>query len=193
LRPLIRQSGKAPREMSRRDEIWRDGALVTVAGGKLTGYRKMAEETMATVAAVLDRPVPMPAPLAPLPGGDRADLEALAAEIAARYQVEPAVALRVTRLYGSETFAVLGERPVPLSASLFREEVRWAVEVEGAATLEDAIYRRLRVAWYQPAERAELLEPVALIMGGLLGWDAARVAAELASTRARLDAERSFD
>ena len=44
LRPLILQRGKSTREISRKDEIWvsRSG-LITIAGGKLTGYRKMAE------------------------------------------------------------------------------------------------------------------------------------------------------
>lgn len=44
LRPLIYEEGKPPSEVSRRDEIFlsRSG-LITIAGGKLTGYRKMAE------------------------------------------------------------------------------------------------------------------------------------------------------
>lgn len=44
LRPLIHEDGKDPSEISRKDEIWTsDSGLVTIAGGKLTGYRKMAE------------------------------------------------------------------------------------------------------------------------------------------------------
>jgi len=192
LRPLIRQTGKAPKEMSRRDEIWRDGSLVTVAGGKLTGFRKMAEATMAAVGDLLGRALDMPAPLAPLPGGECTDLAALTREIAGRYQVDAAVAARLTRLYGSETFAVLGDQPTPLSASVFLEEVRWAVAVEGAASLEDTIYRRLRAAWYLPNECDELLERSATVMGESLGWDDARRALEVAATRARLAAELAF-
>jgi len=192
LRPLIHQAGKAPREMSRRDEIWRDGPLVTVAGGKLTGFRRMAEQTMAAVGEVLGRQLDMPAPLARLPGGARADLEVLQREVATRYQVDAAVAARLVRLYGSETFDVLGERPEPVSASVFREEIGWAVEVEGARTLEDVLYRRLRVAWYQPDERAELVERVAGVMAGQRGWDPVQCAAEVAAVRERLAAELDF-
>jgi glycerol-3-phosphate dehydrogenase len=192
LRPLIHQAGKAPREMSRRDEIWRDGPLVTVAGGKLTGFRRMAEQTMAAVGEVLGRRLDMPAPLAPLPGGDRGDLDGLQREVATRYQLDDPVAERLVRLYGSETFAVLGERPEPMSASVFREEVRWAMEVEGARTLEDVLYRRLRVAWYQPDERAELVERVAEVMAGLQGWEPARRAAEVAAAREQLAQELVF-
>jgi glycerol-3-phosphate dehydrogenase len=44
LRPLIHEDGKSPSEISRKDEIWTsDSGLITIAGGKLTGYRKMAQ------------------------------------------------------------------------------------------------------------------------------------------------------
>lgn len=44
VRPLIREEGKGPSEISRKDEIWTsETGLITIAGGKLTGYRKMAE------------------------------------------------------------------------------------------------------------------------------------------------------
>jgi glycerol-3-phosphate dehydrogenase len=44
IRPLIQEKGKSPSEISRKDEIWlSDTGLITIAGGKLTGYRKMAE------------------------------------------------------------------------------------------------------------------------------------------------------
>ncbi|NDI37159.1 glycerol-3-phosphate dehydrogenase/oxidase [Chengkuizengella sediminis] len=44
VRPLIYEDGKKPSEISRKDEIWQsESGLITIAGGKLTGYRKMAE------------------------------------------------------------------------------------------------------------------------------------------------------
>jgi glycerol-3-phosphate dehydrogenase len=44
LRPLIYESGKSASEISRKDEIWEsESGIITIAGGKLTGYRKMAE------------------------------------------------------------------------------------------------------------------------------------------------------
>lgn len=44
VRPLISEEGKNPSEISRKDEIWEsETGLYTIAGGKLTGYRKMAE------------------------------------------------------------------------------------------------------------------------------------------------------
>ena len=47
LRPLIHEEGKSPSELSRKDEIFiSDSGLLSMAGGKLTGYRKMAERVV---------------------------------------------------------------------------------------------------------------------------------------------------
>nr|WP_187370767.1 glycerol-3-phosphate dehydrogenase/oxidase [Bacillus timonensis] len=54
LRPLIYEEGKDPSEISRKDEIWvSDSGLITIAGGKLTGYRKMAETVVDKVGKLL--------------------------------------------------------------------------------------------------------------------------------------------
>ncbi|KMY45212.1 glycerol-3-phosphate dehydrogenase [Bacillus sp. FJAT-27916] len=51
VRPLISQEGKGASEISRKDETWiSDSGLITIAGGKLTGYRKMAETVVNLVA-----------------------------------------------------------------------------------------------------------------------------------------------
>ncbi len=43
LRPLIHEEGKSPSELSRKDEVFiSDTGLISIAGGKLTGYRRMA-------------------------------------------------------------------------------------------------------------------------------------------------------
>ena len=50
LRPLIHEKGKDPSEISRKDEIWfSESGIMTIAGGKLTGYRKMAEQIVDSV------------------------------------------------------------------------------------------------------------------------------------------------
>lgn len=56
LRPLIAEEGKgnSPSEISRKDEIFiSDSGLISMAGGKLTGYRKMAEQAVDTVVKQL--------------------------------------------------------------------------------------------------------------------------------------------
>jgi len=47
VRPLIHEEGKSPSELSRKDEIFTsETGLISIAGGKLTGYRKMAERIL---------------------------------------------------------------------------------------------------------------------------------------------------
>jgi glycerol-3-phosphate dehydrogenase len=56
VRPLIQEEGKSPSEISRKDEIFlSDSGLISIAGGKLTGYRKMAERVVDEVTAQLHR------------------------------------------------------------------------------------------------------------------------------------------
>ena len=54
LRPLIHEEGKSTSELSRKDEIFTsDTGLISMAGGKLTGYRKMAERVVNRIARKL--------------------------------------------------------------------------------------------------------------------------------------------
>lgn len=56
LRPLIHEDGKSPSELSRKDEIFESPTgLISIAGGKLTGYRKMAERIVDLVGKRLDK------------------------------------------------------------------------------------------------------------------------------------------
>jgi glycerol-3-phosphate dehydrogenase len=55
LRPLIHEEGKSASELSRKDEIFTsDTGLISMAGGKLTGYRKMAERVVNRIAKKMD-------------------------------------------------------------------------------------------------------------------------------------------
>ena len=56
LRPLIHEEGKSASELSRKDEIFvSETELISIAGGKLTGYRKMAERIVDLVAKKYER------------------------------------------------------------------------------------------------------------------------------------------
>jgi glycerol-3-phosphate dehydrogenase len=56
LRPLIHEDGKSASELSRKDEIFvSDSELISIAGGKLTGYRKMAERVVELVSKKYER------------------------------------------------------------------------------------------------------------------------------------------
>ncbi len=196
LRPLIAEPGKEAKEMSRKDEVWiGPGGLITIAGGKLTGFRKMAEEVMVRVAERLEKTLPPTPEATPLPGGDFVgDLEHRARALPGVDNLGRACADRLVRLYGSEADAVLasGAEPLVAGGEVLCGEVDWAVNVEAAHTLEDVVYRRTRAAWYSPAERDALLAPAAARMAQLLGWDEGEQQRQIGAVRQRYADEMAF-
>jgi glycerol-3-phosphate dehydrogenase len=196
LRPLIAQPGKAAREMSRRDEIRVSRAgLITIAGGKLTGFCKMAEDVVDRVGEALGRTLPAPAAAEPLPGGALpADPEAEVARLAQEAGLDTALSRRLVGLYGAESREVLalGAEPLAPGSPVRAGEVDWAVNHEAAETLVDWLYRRVRAPLYAPAGCAALLAPAAERLQALLGWSPARRDEEVAAAGARLAADRAF-
>jgi glycerol-3-phosphate dehydrogenase len=201
LRPLIAKPGKRAREISRRDEIWVGASrLITIAGGKLTGYRRMAVNVIDRVVEVVDRLRTNQArgkdeEDTPLPGGDFAgDLQGLAVATARESGVDEKCANRLVRLYGNEAVAVAarGRDPVVAGGSVLGGEIGWAVEQEAAATLEDVVYRRTRAALYSARECGALLEPVALQLQSRLGWTDDERRAQIEAVRSRLRHDLAF-
>ena len=197
LRPLLAQPGKPPQEISRRDEVMLGPAgVVTIAGGKLTGYRPMARAALERAAQEAGlRLADAPGEEAPLPGGDfDGDLDRLAAQVAAGAGVPITCARRLARLYGAEACAVaaLGAEPLCEDRDVLAGEVEWAVRREGALRLEDVLYRRLRTALYRPQARETAVDPAARRMAALAGWSDERTEREMAAVRARLRADLAF-
>ncbi|MCB0992994.1 MAG: glycerol-3-phosphate dehydrogenase/oxidase [Acidimicrobiales bacterium] len=170
VRPLVAEPGKSAKEISRKDEIVSGpGGMLSIAGGKLTGFRKMAEDIVELVGRQLGVTLSDGPGTAPIPGGEPVPL------------AEDPLARRLTRLYGSEAQQVisLGADPLVKGVPAVEGEVDWAIDVEAAVTLEDVVYRRTRVAWYLPTHRNELADAMARRMATKLGWDDARTIAEL--------------
>ena len=120
LRPLISEEGKDPSEISRKDEIFiSDSQLISIAGGKLTGYRKMGESIVDLVTEQLKREEGASFPKKstkhlPVSGGEvngskgftefRADREQQAMKLG----LNKATAQMLTGRYGSNVDHVLG-------------------------------------------------------------------------------------
>ena len=192
LRPLLAEEGKSPSEISRRDEIMIDEAsgLVTIAGGKLTAYRRMAERIVDLVYDRLKRRrEPCGTEHAPLPGGE-APVPSLPATLSAAAQS------RMARLYGATCTRLLARDPTATSLpgipGVLRAEVEHAIDEEMALTLEDVLERRTRVLLFDPRQGLDGLDEVAGIMARRLDWDAERTAAEVANYRRLAASLRSF-
>ena len=179
-RPLVAEPGKGASETSRRDEIWQGpGAMLSIAGGKLTAYRRMAERVVDRVEGELGRkPSRCRTASEPLPGGETST-QAVRAQLTA-LGLEPLAAERLAGLYGSTAPLVTGGPAM---------EAERAVLNEGALSLEDYWVRRGARAWFDPDGGIASLEPAARAMAPLLGWTDAETAAQIVACRHRHDVD----
>ncbi|MSR19570.1 MAG: glycerol-3-phosphate dehydrogenase/oxidase [Gemmatimonadetes bacterium] len=202
IRPLIAEEGKSTRDTSREDEVWTTPpGLVTIAGGKLTTYRRMAGRVIDALRDDLGAPPNDTDRTADvlLPGAPAGDVVAFSEDRARRLRAagvpQPTIE-RLCWLYGRQLDGLLelGSQDAAWLAPLgpgvpaVRGEVKLAVETEMACTLADFMDRRSALLLFSPNFGLAGAVEAAAIMGGLLGWDAARRAEELASYQ-RLAAE----
>jgi glycerol-3-phosphate dehydrogenase len=205
LRPLVYEAGKKPSEISRKDEVVVSAAgMITIAGGKLTTFRRMAERVLeAVVQALGTTPRPSRSAEEPLAGGDldgAPDLEGWAASFAVRPRLaalDPALRARLVATYGTEALdlaAAPADELVPLAegAALTAAEVRFAVRAEMARTLADVLERRSRIALFDTDAAAALAPAAAAIVAAELGWDATRRDAEVAAFLRQCDARLAW-
>ena len=202
LRPLVREEGKAPSEISRKDEIATDAAtgLISIAGGKLTTYRRMAERVVDLVFDRLGRSAPpCRTDQVALPGGEPTSLDAAA--LADRLpQLSADQAARLFRLHGAtceRLLARIGESPasgeiVSGLPGVLRAEIEHALDDEMALTLEDLLDRRTRSLSFDRRQGIEGVEAAAAIASRRLGWSAERTAAEIDGYRRLAASLRSF-
>lgn len=184
IRPLVADgSGRASKELSRKDEVWvSSSGMLSVGGGKLSAYRAMAERIVdQVVAANAFTAAPCQTAEVSLPGGDSATTLLNDWDAAARE--------RIQRLYGSEAGAVVAN--ASSAVDLVEAEVSQAVLSEGALRLEDYWARRSSRAWFDEAAGLPILAQAATAMGALLNWNAARQAAEIENCLAIDAASRS--
>jgi len=171
VRPLV-DDGASAAQAATRDYVLAldapDGGapLLSVFGGKITTYRKLAEAALAKLAAHLPLASGSWSSRAPLPGGDFPveGTEALIAELRARYRFVGADHMaRLVRAYGTRTRVLLGcaTRAVDLGrrfgADLTEAEVRYLMAEEWAQTTEDVLWRRTKLGLrLAPAEVRDL-------------------------------------
>jgi glycerol-3-phosphate dehydrogenase len=207
LRPLLAPAhARSASDVSREHRVVESASgLVTIAGGKLTTYRRMARDTVDRVAKRLHqldgRPLPPRAATdrLPLPGGESSDLDVLVEAVRAR-GIPDVRARHLVRHYGSESAAVLnlvdrdrslGE-PIIAGRPEVWAEVVHAVEREMAARLADVLIRRLHLFYEDPAHGSTVSSAVAARLAQLLGWDDTRRDEEVADYTAEVKRARAF-
>lgn len=162
VRPLMDDGASAAQEATR-DYVLeldaKDGAqgpgapLLNVFGGKITTYRRLAEDALHILSEVMPVGAPWTAG-ATLPGGDF-PVDGVSAQVraltAAAPGVEPALAARLVRTYGTRAMLIVdgATRPESLGrmfgAGLCEREVQYLIENEWARTAEDILWRRTKL------------------------------------------------
>jgi glycerol-3-phosphate dehydrogenase len=189
LRPLVRgAANERTADLSRRHSVRRsDSGVITVTGGKLTTYRRMAADT---VDEALKRLGTHPKRSSQtkrirLRGAAGWDASDLPVELAARYGSD---ARDVLALASAD--ASLAEPLVP-GLVYTRAEAMYAVRHEMARTVDDVLARRTRARLLARDASADASAAVAALMAGELGWSDAERDREAAAYRSLVEVERT--
>lgn len=207
LRPLVATPGVSGRtaDLSRRHHVHRsDAGVVTINGGKLTTYRRMAEDTIDVVVDdVLDRDLMWRlrhrcrTKRLPLHGANGYD--ELMADADRVSSLGGDTVRRLADRYGSDasTVLALAEADPDLAAPLvpgldiLRAEAVFAVRHEMATELDDVLDRRTRARLQALDATWDAAESVAELIGPELGWDVSERQARVEAYRASLRHERT--
>jgi glycerol-3-phosphate dehydrogenase len=192
LRPLLRTaSNERTADLSRKHDVRRsDSGLITINGGKLTTYRRMAADTVAAVDALLGTRHRCRTKRLPLIGAEGFEPPA--------QTIEPSRHAHLAGRYGTEAAMVealvdddprLGELLVP-GLPYLRAEAVHAVRHEMARTLDDVLSRRTRARLLARDDSAAVADDVAALLAPELGWDDAERARQVKEYRAAVAAER---
>jgi glycerol-3-phosphate dehydrogenase len=147
------------------DKGRREAPLLTVYGGKLTTFRRLAEDALVRLSRFLPQSRPWTA-RSPLPGGDFAPdgIEPLVAQTRRQWPfVGEAHARRLVSAYGTRVDKILGaaanldDLGPCFGGDLSAAEVRYLMAKEWAQTADDVLWRRSKLGLrFSQAQRAEL-------------------------------------
>jgi glycerol-3-phosphate dehydrogenase len=207
LRPLISSAGsaQATTAVSRKEELFegRDG-LISLAGGKLTTYRLMAEKGVDLAARRLAERFDVRAGESRtdgvvIGGGaiKRSEIESAVVRVSAEERLSPETIRHLISAYGSDFRRVVEltrgdealRRPLADGLPHLAAEAVYAARCESAMTVADVLTRRTRLALLAGAASLECAPRVAELMARDLGWGEHERAAQVARYRAEYERE----
>ena len=185
LRPLLAGSTSKTTRLSREHSVTRPApGLTSVAGGKYTTYRVMAEDAVDAAIGDIGQPVPASRTAEiPLVGADEfAEMWAERRQLESRWRLPAPTVEHLLRRHGSLAAEVVAlvtttpelGRPLRRGSRYLAAEVVHAVTAEGALRVEDVLARRTRMAMESSDSGASLADEVAALMAPLLGWSEVR-------------------
>lgn len=199
IRPLIKAAKNAKTaDLSRRHSVTTsESGVVSVTGGKLTTYRKMAKDTVDAVYPVIGaKKAKSITKSVVLSGGEGWDAYK-GVSGSSRMGVTVEVADHLASRYGNHAMEVAQIAQDPtlaghLCASLpyIRAEVVYAVRFEMARTVIDVLSRRTRSLLLERDEAMGAAQSVAALMAAELGWDSDEIVAQVDAFIALAEHER---
>jgi glycerol-3-phosphate dehydrogenase len=200
LRPLLSGESAATSQLSREHAVAQTASgLITIAGGKYTTYRVMAEDAVDMAARSLPQRIPASVTdRTPLLGA-----HGFHALWNRRHRLADEVGIHVSRVehllrrFGSLTTELLdllsdrrelAER-IDGATDYLKVEAVYAASHEGALHLDDLLTRRTRISVQTFDRGLAAAELVAPLMGEVLDWDAATIDREIEHYQARVAAE----
>ncbi|GAB4123912.1 MAG: glycerol-3-phosphate dehydrogenase [Rhodothalassiaceae bacterium] len=171
VRPLLDDDSGDPSAVTRDYRLIREtddrgrAPLLSVFGGKITTYRRLAEEAIDLLAEDFPGLAPSPTAHLVLPGGDFAGHEALFAEWHDRWPWMPAdILARYVRSYGRLAEKLIGtakslaDLGANFGAGLLESEIRYLMAEEWAETADDILWRRTKRGLFLDAAERDRLE-----------------------------------
>lgn len=189
LRPLIHEEGKSASELSRKDEIFESPTgLISIAGGKLTGYRKMAERVVDRIMEGHEGLGECNTDQIKLADSSFSDIEDINRFTQGVTRQADNLGLRggagayLVHLYGQQAVEILenaakrsNENP---EVNLVLAELSFAIERECVVHAEDFFVRRTGWLYFDIHRLVRMKELVLREMAALLGWSEERMASE---------------
>jgi glycerol-3-phosphate dehydrogenase len=206
LRPLIHEDGKSASELSRKDEIFESPTgLISIAGGKLTGYRKMAER----VVNLIVRKYFHQRPLKPC---HTQKLKLAGSNFFSHREVKDYIDLIFQRIkgdgfslrtaqylvgnYGQQSNIILDHydemKNEDKSLSLLKAELWFTVRHEMVCTLSDFFIRRTGLLFFDVPRMVSGQQQIASELQQMMQWTDTRISQELATLNRQLTTAQSF-
>lgn len=195
LRPLIHEDGKNPSELSRKDEIFvSKSGLISIAGGKLTGYRKMAQRTLDVVIKTMSdkrkdrfsKPYTEKIPLTSSPLADTKAVKSYLNQITKKLNElgikDPHCGWYLTSTYGKQADIIIHKMnsflDTEIAYRLIRAELWYCIHYEMANGIADFFVRRTGRLYFDIYSVYKYRELVQKDFVEYLGWDKTRLQSE---------------
>jgi glycerol-3-phosphate dehydrogenase len=194
LRPLIHEEGKSASQLSRKDEIFESpSGLISIAGGKLTGYRKMAERVVNLIIKkrISDRKFPKCFTDKIILSGTefktRKSLRRYLAKIqntVERLDLDQSTAKHLVHSFGKQTDIIIQLYDNILDASspeekILKAQLLFCINHEMVISLSDFFIRRTGLLYFEIAKVTRHSNAIGIYMKELMKWDDKRLLHEM--------------